>query len=88
MSSQKNAASKSAEPPANPPANPPAPPPADDESTPAKRGPSKAEQLGLSPLKPDGYKPVGKVRVLAEAKRDGVTVRVVSDDRRVWKEVA
>jgi len=33
------------------------------------------------------YKPVGKVQVLGEAKRDGKTVRVLMDDKRVWKEV-
>lgn len=37
---------------------------------------------GAGPLPPEGYKPQGKVRVLAES--DGV--RVVSDDVRVWKE--
>ena len=34
------------------------------------------------------YKPVGKVITLAEAERDGKTVRVLMDDVRVWKEVA
>lgn len=29
-----------------------------------------------------------KVRVLAEAERDGKTVRVLTDDVRVWKETA
>lgn len=30
----------------------------------------------------------GKVRVLSEAKRDGKTVRVLTDDVKVWKETS
>ena len=39
---------------------------------------------GAGPLKPEGYKPKGKVRVLSESNG----VRVVCDDVNVWKEAA
>lgn len=33
------------------------------------------------------YQPVGELRVLAEVKRAGRTIRVLQDDVRAWKEV-
>ncbi len=40
----------------------------------------------LLPTVPDGYKPVGEVRVISENAKTGV--RVVFDSVRVWKEAA
>jgi hypothetical protein len=50
----------------------------------AAKAPARAAaNADLTPGKPEGYTPKGKVTVLAEA----VNVRVVSDDVRVWKEL-
>lgn len=48
----------------------------------AKAAPAAASDGELTPAKPEGYEPVGDVRVIAE--KGGV--RVVADDVRVWKE--
>lgn len=63
---------------ATPPANPPP-----DKAPPARK-PAATLPGGAGPLRPEGYKPAGKVHVLSESNG----VRVVCDDVRVWKEAA
>jgi hypothetical protein len=60
-----------------------------DAADPAANPNSSTDDTGTSPSADspaEGRKPVGKVVELAKATRDGKTVRVLQDDKHVWKE--